>query len=524
MNGLGALHELLEDLARFEGEITETDALALALVFVELDLSRILLERGEQRDGRGITELGERLDRGGDRLGIGMFQEATQELHAARLADLREEERKLRERGAPIRQPIDSALDAERDLLEAIERQALERLAGLHARLGRLAAEDVDEQIDHLVTVQIAEKTGDARQAQRRLLVVGGGKRGLGGFAQLLDELGARSIGEAVVELSRRTLGVEKGSEVLFYRGHGRLQYQSRPRAGEWRAWPGSLELVSRWLWAGGAAVAFMAFGAGRPLAPMRVATAGTRDPDAAGHTATVPALARTECPPGTAPDHDACVHLTRGAEDGPLLPSAPNIHREKSGRLKEYEQIPRLPDRPSDYDAYRYPIPPGLPNGHYVVSGYDLDRPDPEQRRGRTLSHVGHGGVDLPQAKGTPVKNLVLEHQEGETEVLYTGPLFGTTVVTRHSLREGGRLRDYVVLFGHLDSIAVGVAPGATLKDGDLVGAVGDTSSPQLVHLHYEVRRVREGVDLAKVPAGAQLLADSVSVVCDPRNVLPLK
>jgi murein DD-endopeptidase MepM/ murein hydrolase activator NlpD len=121
-------------------------------------------------------------------------------------------------------------------------------------------------------------------------------------------------------------------------------------------------------------------------------------------------------------------------------------------------------------------------------------------------------------------VKNLVLEHQEGDTEVLYTGPLFGSTVVTRHSLREGGRLRDYVVLFGHLDSIAAGVAPGATLKEGDLVGAVGDTSSPQLVHLHYEVRRVREGVDLAKVPAGAQLLADSVSVVCDPRNVLPLK
>jgi murein DD-endopeptidase MepM/ murein hydrolase activator NlpD len=264
-----------------------------------------------------------------------------------------------------------------------------------------------------------------------------------------------------------------------------------------------------------------MAFGAGRPLAPLRIAIAGTSDP-AASHPGS--ALARTECPPGTAPDNDACVHLTRGAEDGPLAPALPNAHREKSGRWAQYEQIPRLPDRPSDYDAYRYPIPPGLPNGHYVVSGYDLDRPDENQRRGRTLSHVGHGGVDLPQAKGTPVKNILLEHQEGESEVLYTGHLFGTTVVTRSSLREGGRLRDYVILFGHLDSIAPGLAPGAALKEGDLVGAVGDTGSPSLVHLHYEVRRVREGVDLAKVPAGAQFLADSVSVVCDPRNVLPLK
>jgi murein DD-endopeptidase MepM/ murein hydrolase activator NlpD len=121
-------------------------------------------------------------------------------------------------------------------------------------------------------------------------------------------------------------------------------------------------------------------------------------------------------------------------------------------------------------------------------------------------------------------VKSLELEHQEGDAEVLYTGRLFGTTVVARHTLREGGRLRDYVVLFGHLDAIAPGLAPGAALKEGDLVGTVGDTGSPELVHLHYEVRRVREGVDLAAVPAGAQLIAESISVVCDPRNVLPLK
>ena len=121
-------------------------------------------------------------------------------------------------------------------------------------------------------------------------------------------------------------------------------------------------------------------------------------------------------------------------------------------------------------------------------------------------------------------MKNVALEHQEGDAEVLYTGPLFGTTVVTHHTLREGGRLRDYVVLFGHLDSIAPGVTPGTALRDDDAIGAVGDTGSPELVHLHYEVRRVREGVDVSKIPAGAQVLAENVSVVCDPRNVLPLK
>jgi murein DD-endopeptidase MepM/ murein hydrolase activator NlpD len=286
-----------------------------------------------------------------------------------------------------------------------------------------------------------------------------------------------------------------------------------------------SLETVGRldrWTWAGAAVALFCVLGA-RPSAALpsvRVVSASVEAAGAGGPSD----LAEEGCPPGTAPDNDACVHLTGGAEDGPLAPSRPNIHREKSGRLREYEQIPRLPDRPSDYDAYRYPIPPGLPGGRYVVSGYDLDRPDDQQRRGRTLRHVGHGGVDLPQAKGTPVKMVALEHQEGDAEVLYTGPLFGTTVVTRHTLREGGRLLDYVVLFGHLDAVAQGVSAGTSLKDGDLVGAVGDTGSPSLVHLHLEVRRVREGVDLAKTPAGPMLANDAVTVVCDPRNVLPLK
>ena len=69
-----------------------------------------------------------------------------------------------------------------------------------------------------------------------------------------------------------------------------------------------------------------------------------------------------------------------------------------------------------------------------------------------------------------------------------------------------------------------MGVVPGATLKDGDLVGFVGDTGSPELIHLHLEARRVRDGVDVTKrIGGGAGALLDAeVSVVCDPRNVLP--
>lgn len=267
---------------------------------------------------------------------------------------------------------------------------------------------------------------------------------------------------------------------------------------------------------AAGLALAFVGAG-GAPSARASLA-APTSQP------ATSPALEGT-CPEGTLPDDGACVHRSGpDTSEGAGAEAATNAHRERSGRWAIYEQIPKLPERPAEYEAYRYPIPPGMPGGKYVVSGYDLDRPDALQRRGRTLSHVGHGGLDLPQAKGTPVALVALEHQQGEAEVLYAGRLFGTTVVTHHAVREGGRVRDYLVLYGHLDSIAPGATPGARVPEGTVLGAVGDTGSPELVHLHLEIRRVRDGVELAKVPSGGGLLAESVSVVCDPRNVLPLK
>ena len=232
-------------------------------------------------------------------------------------------------------------------------------------------------------------------------------------------------------------------------------------------------------------------------------------------------------CPPGTLPDGTICVHLPSSDDEGEGAPATRNGHRVRSGTWTEYDQIPRLPERPADYDAYRYPTPPGLTGGKSVVSGYDLDRPDDSQRRGRTLHAVGHGGVDLPNARGTQVSMIALEHQQGDAEVLFVGTLFGTTVVTRQTVREAGQLRDYVVLFGHLDNTAPGLTAGALLKEGDPVGAVGDTGSPELVHLHYEVRRVRDDVDLAaklKNSGAGVLVQNEVTVVCDPRNVLPLR
>lgn len=265
-----------------------------------------------------------------------------------------------------------------------------------------------------------------------------------------------------------------------------------------------------------GGALALLSLTAGAGAArgtPVHVASAAHAEP--------LSPLTPATCPYGSLPDGDACVRVPNDDDDSaPESESEPGAHHDKRGHWIVYDQIPRRPDRPVDYDAYRYPVP--CEHG-CVVSGYDLDRPDDTQRRGRTLTHVGHGAVDLPQKKGTPVTLVPLEHQEGDADVVYVGPLFGTTVLTRHTVREGGRLRDYLALFGHLDAPAPGLAAGAHLKAGDLVGFVGDTGSPDLVHLHFETRRIRDGVDVTKLAPGAAI-DNASSVVCDPRNVLPLR
>ena len=193
------------------------------------------------------------------------------------------------------------------------------------------------------------------------------------------------------------------------------------------------------------------------------------------------------------------------------------NGHTDHDGHWIDYDQIARRPERPDAYIAYRYPLADAP-----VVSGYDLDKPDGEQRRGR-MSAVGHGGVDLVAEMGAPIAMLRLEHQIGDAEVLYVGPLYGETVVTRHVLREGGADHDYLLLFGHLDHPAEGVRRGGRLREGATVGFVGNTASPELVHLHLEARRVRDRIDAWKLP-GEALHAREYSVVTDPRNVLPLR
>jgi murein DD-endopeptidase MepM/ murein hydrolase activator NlpD len=255
-----------------------------------------------------------------------------------------------------------------------------------------------------------------------------------------------------------------------------------------------------------------------RPGAP-RAATPVARE--RASRDAALELAANAPCPRGTLPDANVCVPVPDPNVLEQALVEQQNEHHDRSGQLRVYDQIPLRAERPKDFRKYRLPVPV-LADQSFVTSGYDLDRPDAEQRRGAELSAVGHGGVDLAQARGTEVHLVDLENQVGDAEVLAVGHLFGNSVVTHHTLREAGALREYLVIYGHLESAAPGLSHGQSLKNGALIGYVGDSGSPGVVHLHLEVRRAREGVNAGQLPLG-QVNQNAESVACDPRNVLEL-
>ena len=63
-----------------------------------------------------------------------------------------------------------------------------------------------------------------------------------------------------------------------------------------------------RWLWAAATSVFLLGFGEGKPLGPLSVGAAPV--------THTTGAMTSSGCPPGTAPDHGACLRPTEDMRD----------------------------------------------------------------------------------------------------------------------------------------------------------------------------------------------------------------
>lgn len=107
------------------------------------------------------------------------------------------------------------------------------------------------------------------------------------------------------------------------------------------------------------------------------------------------------------------------------------------------------------------------------------------------------HKGIDLAATRGT----AVMASHDGL--VLYTGKEFrgyGKMVMIE---KDG-----WATLYGHLDKIVV--YEGQRVKQGDVIGALGNTGRSSGPHLHFEIRKADGPIDpLPYLPAGEALTND---------------
>jgi len=170
----------------------------------------------------------------------------------------------------------------------------------------------------------------------------------------------------------------------------------------------------------------------------------------------------------------------------------------------------PRLPNRPAPAPTERLPsaaegdIPKG---GAPAIAPAPVKTglPDLDELRGRRLSvpvagidrktlrdsfaegrtgHV-HEAIDILAPRGTPVVAV----EDGRIEKLFTSKQGGLTI---YQFDPGGR---YCYYYAHLDRYADGLAPGQSVKRGQVIGYVGVSGNapPRTPHLHFTIFKLAE-------------------------------
>jgi murein DD-endopeptidase MepM/ murein hydrolase activator NlpD len=93
------------------------------------------------------------------------------------------------------------------------------------------------------------------------------------------------------------------------------------------------------------------------------------------------------------------------------------------------------------------------------------------------------HNGVDIANSQGTPVTAAM----SGRVTLLGFNANYGRFIILTHP-------EDFQTLYGHLDSFSV--ARGQTVKQGQLIGKMGNTGYSTGTHLHFSIFRRGEPID----------------------------
>lgn len=143
-------------------------------------------------------------------------------------------------------------------------------------------------------------------------------------------------------------------------------------------------------------------------------------------------------------------------------------------------------------YRAVRYANPEGV-TGFFSEQGYSMRKAflrtpvkfnrisslfNPNRKHPILNTIRAHKGVDYAAPTGTPVKAT------GDGTVMSAGRNggYGNAVIIRHA-------GTYETLYAHLSRFAKGMTRGKHVRQGDIIGYVGQTGLASGPHLHYEFR-----------------------------------
>jgi murein DD-endopeptidase MepM/ murein hydrolase activator NlpD len=168
-------------------------------------------------------------------------------------------------------------------------------------------------------------------------------------------------------------------------------------------------------------------------------------------------------------------------------------------------------------YGLYRYRVP-GSPEVDYLdptgrsSQKFLMRRPVAE---GRISSPFGlrlhpilgysrpHNGVDWAATRGTPIMAT------GDGTIVSAGARsgYGNRVEIQHA-------NGYTTAYNHMARIARGIAPGARVRLGQVIGAVGTTGLSTGPHVHYEVAINGRFVDPMKIrlPSARELTGPTLA------------
>lgn len=120
------------------------------------------------------------------------------------------------------------------------------------------------------------------------------------------------------------------------------------------------------------------------------------------------------------------------------------------------------------------------------------------------------HTGVDWSAPRGTPI----IAAGNGVVEKAGWGNGYGRQTIIRHA-------NGYKSSYSHQNKIAKGVVPGARVRQGQVIGAVGSTGLSTGPHLHYELIVNGNKVDPMRIrlPDGKSLKGDAYAMFARERD-----